>query len=55
MNPESEFFQRDRTIQQGNRVKKSCGNKACQEIVVPGGDFAPLGCVMIFVRYRQDQ
>jgi hypothetical protein len=27
--------------QQGNRVKKSCGNKACQEIVVPGGDFAP--------------
>jgi hypothetical protein len=26
---------------QGNRVKKSCGNKACQEIVVPGGDFAP--------------
>jgi cytochrome d ubiquinol oxidase subunit I len=28
-------------VTQGNRVKKSCGNKACQEIVVPGGDFAP--------------
>src|SRR5580700_11502732 len=25
---------------QGNRVKKSCGNEACEEIVVPGGDFA---------------
>src|SRR3954470_24333491 len=29
------------SLAQGNRVKKSCGNKACQEIVVPGGDFAP--------------
>jgi hypothetical protein len=34
-------FKRLPCIPQGNRVKKSCGNKACQEIVVPGGDFAP--------------
>ena len=25
---------------QGNRVKTSCGNKACEEVVVPGGNFA---------------
>jgi hypothetical protein len=25
---------------QGNRVKKSCGNETCEEVVVPGGDFA---------------
>jgi len=26
---------------QGNRVKASRGDEACEEIVVPGGDFAP--------------
>jgi hypothetical protein len=25
---------------QGNRVKKLCGDKACEEVVIPGGDFA---------------
>jgi hypothetical protein len=25
---------------QGNRVKKLCGDEACEEVVVPGGDFA---------------
>ena len=25
---------------QGNRVKKSCGDEACKEVVVPCGDFA---------------
>ena len=25
---------------QGNRVKKSCGNETCEKVVVPGGDFA---------------
>src|SRR3984893_9130955 len=25
---------------QGNRVKTSCGNKTCEEFVVPGGNFA---------------
>ena len=25
---------------QGNRVKDSCGEKACEEVVVPGGGFA---------------
>ena len=25
---------------QGNRVKELCGDKACEEIVVPGGDLA---------------
>ena len=25
---------------QGNRVKESCGDKACEEFVVPGGDLA---------------
>lgn len=25
---------------QGNRVKKSCGDEACEEVVVPCGDFA---------------
>jgi hypothetical protein len=25
---------------QGNRVKKSSGEEACEEVVVPGGDFA---------------
>jgi hypothetical protein len=25
---------------QGNRVKKSCGDEACEEVIVPGGDFA---------------
>jgi len=29
------------TDRQGNRVKGSCGDEACEEIVVPGGDFAP--------------
>ena len=26
---------------QGNRVKESCGEEACEEVVVPGGGFAP--------------
>ena len=26
---------------QGNRVKESCGEEACEEVVVPGGSFAP--------------
>src|ERR1700693_3356858 len=26
--------------EQGNRVKKLCGDKACEEVVIPGGDFA---------------
>ena len=25
----------------GNRVKESCGEEACEEVVVPGGGFAP--------------
>jgi hypothetical protein len=25
---------------QGNRVKKLCGDEACEEVVIPGGDFA---------------
>jgi hypothetical protein len=25
---------------QGNRVKNSCGDEACEEFVIPGGDFA---------------
>jgi hypothetical protein len=25
---------------QGNRVKESCGDEACEEVVIPGGDFA---------------
>jgi hypothetical protein len=29
------------TIGQGNRVKGSCGDEACEEVVVPSGDFAP--------------
>jgi len=32
---------RRKTLAQGNRVKKSCGNKACKEIIVPAGDLAP--------------
>jgi hypothetical protein len=27
-------------VLQGNRVKKLCGDKACEEVVIPGGDFA---------------
>jgi len=27
-------------VHQGNRVKNSCGYEACEEVVVPGGDFA---------------
>ena len=27
-------------VTQGNRVKKSCGDKACEEVVVPAGDLA---------------
>ena len=34
-------FQRIEPVLQGNRVKKSCGNKACKEIIVPAGDLAP--------------
>jgi hypothetical protein len=26
---------------QGNRVKGSCGDEACEEVVVPGGGFSP--------------
>ena len=26
---------------QGNRVKESCADEACQEVIVPSGDFAP--------------
>jgi len=25
---------------QGNRVKELCGDEACEEVVIPGGDFA---------------
>ena len=39
---------------QGNRVKKSCGDKACEEIVVPGGDFAPKA-QGVFARSFSDQ
>ena len=28
-------------LNQGNRVKESCGEEACEEVVVPGGGFAP--------------
>ena len=28
-------------MRQGNRVKESCGEEACEEVVVPGGGFAP--------------
>ena len=28
-------------LSQGNRVKESCGEEACEEVVVPGGGFAP--------------
>jgi medium-chain acyl-[acyl-carrier-protein] hydrolase len=28
-------------MDQGNRVKESCGEEACEEVVVPGGGFAP--------------
>jgi hypothetical protein len=28
------------TPMQGNRVKKLCGDEACEEVVIPGGDFA---------------
>jgi hypothetical protein len=28
------------TADQGNRVKKLCGDEACEEVVIPGGDFA---------------
>jgi hypothetical protein len=27
-------------IPQGNRAKKSCGDETCEEVVIPGGDFA---------------
>src|ERR1700674_3810454 len=27
-------------LTQGNRVNKSCGDEACEEVVVPCGDFA---------------
>jgi hypothetical protein len=29
-----------RPSRQGNRVKKLCGDEACEEVVIPGGDFA---------------
>jgi len=25
---------------QGNRVKELCGDEVCEEVVIPGGDFA---------------
>jgi hypothetical protein len=28
------------TVRQGNRVKESCGEEACEEVVVPGGGLA---------------
>jgi len=28
-------------VEQGNRVKESCGDETCQEFVVPSGDLAP--------------
>ena len=31
----------DAIERQGNRVKESCGEEACEEVVVPGGGFAP--------------
>jgi hypothetical protein len=27
-------------FKQGNRVKKLCSDEACEEVVIPGGDFA---------------
>jgi hypothetical protein len=39
---------------QGNRVKKSCGNKACKEIVIPAGDLAPKA-EGVFSRGSSDQ
>jgi hypothetical protein len=33
-------FKALRSCQQGNRVKKLCGDEACKEVVIPGGDFA---------------
>jgi cell division protein FtsZ len=29
-----------RPTSQGNRVKRLCGDEACEEVVIPGGDFA---------------
>ena len=29
-----------KVLKQGNRVKKLCGDEACKEVVIPGGDFA---------------
>ena len=36
------FFRRDRghASEQGNRVKKSCGDETCEKLVVPCGNFA---------------
>ena len=33
-------FIRDHHVGQGNRVKRLCGDEACEEVVIPGGDFA---------------
>jgi hypothetical protein len=28
-------------MEQGNRVKKLCGDEACEEVVIPGGESFP--------------
>ena len=33
-------FARAAPYGQGNRVKELCGDEACEEVVIPGGDFA---------------
>ena len=30
----------EKVYSQGNRVKRLCGDEACEEVVIPGGDFA---------------
>jgi catechol 2,3-dioxygenase-like lactoylglutathione lyase family enzyme len=47
-------FKTDQLGKQGNRVKESCGDKACEEVVVPCGDFA-LEAQAVFSRRFADQ
>src|SRR5215831_11903299 len=43
-----------REIWQGNRVKKLCSDEACEEVVIPSGDFAA-EAERIFARGSPDQ
>ena len=36
-----DYFIWEGDLPQGNWVKESCGEEACEEVVVPGGGFAP--------------